>query len=216
MAPYSHGVHWGLLVAFGVAVTPLVVTPGASFSLVVSSSPRGMGHVLRAITGTAGGILTHAVLAGVGLSALVMRSAQAYRAVQLLGAVYLVVLGIGLLRSSRRATWFAPTTPRWRLAHGRGPLVTGYVANVLNPKAAGVYLTLAPQFVSADSVGVTSLLALAAVHVVIMAGWLAVVGLALTLVVRRSATERVLRVVRRTGGALLVVLGLRSMPAPAA
>ena len=70
---------WFSLVGFLLALTPLVMTPGASFKLVsakgVSGDRRGAFQI---VLGTGLGILTHAVLAGLGLAALVMQSAQAY------------------------------------------------------------------------------------------------------------------------------------------
>lgn len=58
------------LLGYGLALLPIVLTPGASFTLVTSralrSDHRGARHIL---SGTALGILTHALLAGLGLAA---------------------------------------------------------------------------------------------------------------------------------------------------
>ena len=91
------------ILGFFLVVTPLVLTPGASFTLV---SARGVAGDRRGawatIGGTAGGIATHAVLAGVGLAAVVMRSAEVYLALRIVGAAYLVGLGLVLVWRSRR------------------------------------------------------------------------------------------------------------------
>ena len=69
---------WLAPVGFGLAVLPVCLTPGVSFTLVTE---RVLGTGVRAgvgvIAGTSFGLLTHALLAGVGLSALVMRSSEA-------------------------------------------------------------------------------------------------------------------------------------------
>ena len=64
-----------------------------------------------------------------------LRSAQIYHAIQLAGATYLIILGIAMLRSIKRKPTKTPR--RFDLARGRGPLLTAYISNVVNPKAAG-------------------------------------------------------------------------------
>ena len=91
------------LLGFCLAVIPITVTPGASFSLV---SARGLaGDHLGAwatILGTGLGIFTHGLLAGLGLAVVVMQSAQLYAAIRLIGAGYLIGLGLMFLWNARR------------------------------------------------------------------------------------------------------------------
>lgn len=88
-------VTWWSVFGFALAVLPICLTPGVSFTLVTQRViDRGVRSGFLVITGTAGGILCHAVLAGAGLSALVMRSSEAFTAVKLAGAVYLIGLGL--------------------------------------------------------------------------------------------------------------------------
>ena len=200
--------HPALVLGFALAVLPLALTPGASFTLTLSYAPQGPRAVGSVIAGTALGTFTHATLAAVGLAAVVMRSAQIYRAIQLAGAIYLIVLGISMLRSVNRKRTKTPA--RFDLARGRGPLITAYISNVLNPKAAGIYLTLAPQFIPAHSMDLTAMTTLAATHVAVMALWLSCVGFALSAVTRRIKIERVLRGIRQAGGVVLIALGIRT------
>lgn len=83
----------------------------------------------------------------------------------------------------------------------------------MNPKAAAVYLTLAPQFLAADQVGVATMLQLAAVHVVIMSVWLLAWGSGLAVVLRRIRIDSFRAWVNRAGGAVLVYLGVRAATA---
>lgn len=62
------------------------------------------------------------MLAAIGLSAIVIKSAEICRAVQIAGAMYLILLGITMLRSATRKR--AKSSTCFDLAHGRGPLVT--------------------------------------------------------------------------------------------
>lgn len=194
------------LVGFLLAVLPLVVTPGASFALASRATVRGdLRGLAQVITGTGLGIVTHAFLAGMGLSALVMASAQAFAVVRTVGALYLLALGIsmiaGVVRGGPR-----PTKPaRRRLGVG-----AAYLANVLNPKAAGVYLTLAPQFLTWQTANQAGMVALDLVHVFAMAVWLIVWGSVLAR--QAPATGRRLALAAGVGGGgLLVVTGVRTL-----
>ena len=78
------------------------------------------------------------------------------------------------------------------------------------PKAAAVYLTLAPQFLTAREVGLPSMLALATVHVLIMVVWLGVWSVALSGARRLTQFPGFRTWVNRAGGAVLVALGVRT------
>lgn len=221
-------VRWAAVVGFALAVLPICLTPGTSFTLVtgrVLAKGRRSGVLVAA--GTACGILCHATLAGIGLAALVMRSSEAFLVVKLVGAGYLVVLGLTTLVKARRAAKLpeaaevsqaggttaevAPVGGGRRLPWvGRSDFVQGLVGNVLNPKAAAVYLTLAPQFVGAGAGVLGQMLVLAAAHVVVAVGWLlcwtVLVGAARGVV--RSRWFR--SAVGYVTGVVLVALGVRT------
>ncbi len=203
---YSHQV-----IGFVAAVTPLVLIPGTSFVLVsrnVIAGSRRDGA--RVALGTVCGLLVHAAFAAVGLSALAMASAKAMTVVKLLGAVYLVWLGVSTWRSAKaeapptgHRVWHAP----WG---GLGGFGQGLWSNVLNPKAASVYLTLVPQFLSAQDPVAPQIAVLAAAHVAVVLTWL----LALASIVATARTTfrapRFRSLLARVSGAVLIALGLRT------
>ncbi|WP_406108831.1 LysE family translocator [Micromonospora globbae] len=218
-------VHGVALLGFLVAVAPITTTPGASLTLVVSRvAAGGRRQGWWVILGTVTGLYVHAILAALGLAALVLASSRAFWTVKLLGAAYLVGLGLWLLWSAaRRPGRGRPGDPRdvtasrverrrlprlpWR---GHHPYLQGLLGNVLNPKAAAVYLTLAPQFLTPDRPVLAPMLLLAtghaALHTVWLAGWTVLSGAAATLL--RTAAVR--RLLDRLTGAVLVGLGVRS------
>lgn len=211
----------GIAVAgFLVALAPITVTPGTSLTLVVSRvAAGGRRQGWWVILGTVTGIYVHATLAAVGLAALVLRSSQAFWIVKLLGAGYLVGLGLWLLWSATRrrhptdsTTLDEPATRRPRRLPWRGhhPYAQGLLGNVLNPKAAAVYLTLAPQFLDSHRSVLIPMLVLASAHAALhtcwLAGWTVVSGAA----ARLLRTLRVRRALDRLTGALLVGLGIRA------
>ena len=204
-------VEYAALMGFAMAVIPLVLTPGASFTLV---SARGMLGDRRgawaSIVGTGVGILTHAALAGAGLAAVVMHSAELYRYLRLAGAAYLIGLGLWLWLRSRSSD--GPSSmgdapvPRSMWVDGR----RAFVANVLNVKAAAVYLTLAPQFLGLADARVGAMLQLGLVHVAVMVLWLGLWATGLTAWSARFDRRAWARWINKTGGAVLVILGIRS------
>ncbi|MER6094091.1 LysE family translocator [Streptomyces bluensis] len=203
--------QWHQVLGFVAAVTPLTLIPGTSFTLVTQQVVAGSrSDGVRATFGSACGLLAHAMFAAVGLSALVMSSARALTVVKLLGGIYLVWLGVTTWCSTRRRV--EPTAARpWRLPWARlGGFGQGLWSNVLNPKAASVYLTLVPQFLTSSRPIAPQIATLAAAHVVVVLVWLlfwtSVVAAARTAI----DTPRFRCGMSRLAGAVLIALGIRT------
>ena len=196
-----------VLVAFALAVLPLSLTPGASSALVMTRVlAGGAGEGRKVAVGTATGLYVHATTAAAGLAAVVMASSTAFTALKIAGAVYLICLGLSALTERRR-----PTTRRRLPWSDHGSFVQALLGNVLNPKAAGVYLTLLPQFVDPDRPVVPQIYALATVHVVVALLYLtllsqvvAVAGVVLSRPAWRTWCQR-------ATGAVLVFFGVRTV-----
>ena len=131
--------------AFIVAAIVLAVTPGPGMAYVIArTAAGGRQEGLASCLGTALGGLLHVVAAALGLSLLLAQSAAAFNVVKLLGAVYLVYLGIRLLL--QRQPSFA--TRAVAAAGVRRALVEGIVVEALNVKTALFFLAFLPQFAS--------------------------------------------------------------------
>jgi threonine/homoserine/homoserine lactone efflux protein len=207
-------VQWHLVLGFVAAVTPLTLIPGTSFTLVTQQVIAGSwSDGVRAALGSACGLLVHATLAAVGLSALVMSSARALTVVKLVGGIYLIWLGVTTWRLVRRGAELT-THRRWRLPwaqlEGFGQ---GVWSNVLNPKAASVYLTLTPQFLTSSHPIAPQMATLAVAHVAVVLVWLlfwtSVVAVARTAI----DTPRFRRGMSRLAGVVLVAFGVRTLTA---
>jgi threonine/homoserine/homoserine lactone efflux protein len=129
---------------FGLAALGLLVVPGPAVLYIVTRSiHQGRAAGLVSVLGVATGSLVHVAAAALGLSALLMSSAVAFEAVKLLGAAYLIWLGIRTLRGHGEE----------ELPEGGEPAklsrayAQGVVVNVLNPKTALFFLAFLPQFV---------------------------------------------------------------------
>ncbi|GAA2579946.1 LysE family translocator [Dactylosporangium fulvum] len=188
------------------AILPLIAMPGASLTLLTQRVARdGARHALPVILGTVTGLYVHATLAAIGLSALVMRSSEVFTAVRLLGAAYLIGLGIVTWRTKPTAT--AADEPR----QARRPAyLQALLGNVLNPKAAAIFLTLVPQFLDPAAAVFPQILVLAtaqaALITVWLLGWAALISRARQSL--RHATSGT--ILQRIAGAVLVALGIRT------
>jgi threonine/homoserine/homoserine lactone efflux protein len=187
--------------AFAAAIVPIMLTPGVSVTLATQRTLRdGPAAGLRVVAGTACGLTVHATAATVGLAALVTQSATAFTVLKLAGAVYLVVLGFTLLRGGRDGD--AARRLPWT---GHGAFVQALLGNVLNPRAASVYLTLVPQFIGPHDDVLLATALLAGVHIAMQTAYL----VACTLAVAR--TRRAIgRRVEKLAGGVLVGLGVRT------
>ena len=136
------------LAVFVVAALALLVVPGPAVLYIVARSiHEGRRAGLASVLGIHVGTLVHIGAATAGLSALIMSSAVAFTAVKIVGAVYLVGLGLWTL-FSRRAE------PEVALGGERGlrrAFAQGIVVNVFNPKTALFFLAFLPQFVDANA-----------------------------------------------------------------
>jgi threonine/homoserine/homoserine lactone efflux protein len=132
------------IVLFLLAGTALAIVPGPAVAYIVTQSiDQGRRAGLVSALGVATGGLVHVAAATVGLSALIASSAEAFTVVKLVGAAYLIVVGIRRILSGD-----AEETERQVL---RAPLRRvyrqGVIVNVLNPKTALFFLAFLPQFV---------------------------------------------------------------------
>lgn len=195
------------VLGFLLAVAPLVATPGASLTLLVQRvASDGRRAWLPIAAGTVTGLFVHASLAALGLSALVMRSSEGFALVRWTGAAYLAVLGLLSLRAKDATT--TATTPLPQPPTVRTPrpgYLQALLGNVLNPKAASIYLTVAPQFVTPRHPVAPQILELAAAQSVLVALWLL-----LWATVLHGFTARVGAWYRRLTGAVLLALALRT------
>jgi threonine/homoserine/homoserine lactone efflux protein len=132
---------WVLFIA---ASLVLIVTPGQDMMLVMSRSiAQGATAGIIAAAGVSVGLVGHTVLATLGLGAILRTSEWLFLALKLVGAVYLVYLGVQLLRTQRHEPAVSGGAPRSL----RRLFFDGAFSNVSNPKIAVFYFAFLPQFV---------------------------------------------------------------------
>ena len=200
------------LTVFFAAAFLLAVTPGPGiFYVAARSLAGGRAEGIASSLGTGLGGMAHVLAGSVGVSAIVLTSAELFTVLKLLGAAYLAWIGVRTILAARKdavamAFGRAGTPPiGTRRAFREGVLV-----EALNPKTAAFFLAFIPQFVDPAAgevawqfvvLGVVSvaLNTLADVAVASVAGGM-----------RAGSTDRssLVRRLREASGAAMIALGL--------
>ena len=187
----------------------LLLVPGPAV-LYITSRSIGLGRVAGLVSamGIAVGTLFHVAAATLGLSALLVSSASAFRAVKYAGAAYLIYLGVRTLRGSETATLDSSGERLGlRRVFGQGVLV-----NLLNPKTALFFLAFLPQFVDPARGHATLQIFELGVLFALM-GWVSDsiwATIAGTFGARLRGNMRLRRAQRKVSGGALIALGVAS------
>lgn len=212
--------QWLLFVAAGLLLN---LTPGPDvFFIIAHAARRGARAGVVAALGISAGCCVHVAAAAVGVSALVAASATAFGVLKLVGALYLVVIGVRMLRAAVRGE---RTAPEAGAVAAEVDLATvfrrGFLTNVLNPKVALFFLAFVPQFIAPGSAHASAMfLALGLLFTfnstLVNSGW----ALAAAWAARRAgALQRGMRWLDGVAGTLFIGFGVRlalsDMPAAA-
>ena len=128
---------------FLAAASIIALSPGPGILYVAARTiAGGRGEGLASSLGTAIGGLVHVLAGAVGVSALVMASAEAFTLLKLAGALYLIWLGVKTMREAR--TVLPSDAPS---VGNRRAFRDGILVEALNPKTAAFFLAFLPQFV---------------------------------------------------------------------
>jgi len=136
------------ILQFAVATFIIAITPGPDMTLFVGRAlSEGRAAGFACMTGAMTGILVHTSMVALGLSALIVASPEAFFALKLFGAGYLLWLAWQAIRHG------SAFSPEKQAGKGRSlwqNWATGLGINLLNPKIILFFMTFLPQFVSAS------------------------------------------------------------------
>jgi threonine/homoserine/homoserine lactone efflux protein len=132
------------LLAFVIASLVVLLIPGPGVLYIVARSvSQGQTAGFVSVLGLSAGALVHVAAATVGLSAILLASAAAFSIIKILGAGYLIYLGVRVICERKSVTDTGAPAHR-RLSR---LFADGVVISVLNPKIAVFFLAFLPQFV---------------------------------------------------------------------
>jgi homoserine/homoserine lactone efflux protein len=189
--------------------TVVALSPGPAVLFAMSQAAR---HGMRgAAAGTAGILLGHVVcfsFVAFGLAALLARVSGAMTVIRIVGALYLVYLGVRMLMSKPQGTAHlnaaAPKPP----AHA-GIVLQGMLVQLTNPKNLLFVLALLPQFISADRPLLPQLAIMLTVTVVIDGAVLLAYAHLASRGARALKGSRLVAWLERGFGAALIFFGIR-------
>jgi threonine/homoserine/homoserine lactone efflux protein len=135
------------VLGFGVAALILIAIPGPSVVFTIGRAlAYGRGVALATVVGNSFGLLVIVAFVALGLGVVVQESIEVYTVLKLLGAAYLVWLGVQAIRHRRdfRVDAVQPIGPRVSATRA---MRQGFVVGVTNPKAFMILGAVLPQFV---------------------------------------------------------------------
>lgn len=189
------------LIAFAPVAALLSLAPGPATALVVRNAARaGRRDALLTTLGNSLGVLAWGCFAALGIAAIVAASAQVFTVMKLMGAAFLIYLGVQSLRGRGEL----PQTPLSRSA-----LRDGLVTSVANPKLAAFFVALFPQFVPRGAPVLPSALLMAGTIVAVDLVWYSLLAYLVARARRAFVEGPWLRRFERLTGAVLVGLGVR-------
>jgi threonine/homoserine/homoserine lactone efflux protein len=200
------------LPAFLLTIYVLILIPGPSVLFVVSRGVAlGRRAALATVAGNAGGLVFQGTLVTIGVGSIVASSDAVFTTLKLIGAAYLVFLGVRNIRERKAlAEVFAPAAAA-AAPKPLGRIVReGFFVGATNPKGVLIFTAVLPQFIDRsqghDTLQLATLGAICVVIALLSDGtWAIASGTARQWLGRSS---RRLETMTGVGGAMLVALGM--------
>ena len=193
---------------FCLSAIVLSVTPGPdTFYILGRTISQGTHSGIASVLGISSGVLIHTIAAAVGLSTILATSALVFKIIKLIGATYLIYLGITLILSSKETHALnknnLSSNSLWKIYR------QGVITNVLNPKVALFFLSFLPQFIDPDHGSVTSFISLGITYVFICTMWYLIVAVFSSALAKTFQKNTVwIRSINKISGCIFIGLGL--------
>ncbi len=202
-----------LLSTYLVAITLLTITPGVDTMLIIRNSARG-GWKDGAVSsfGICSGLIIHAGVSALGISVILMQTAWAFSALKLIGACYLIWLGISNWKSVLQKKQLIVKDNLSTGINGFNCMRSfkeGFLSNVLNPKAVIFYMAFLPQFINPSKSALTQSLILAGIHFIIAMLWQCFLALSINKLKNWLQQPKVNRVFGGLTGSVMILLGFK-------
>ncbi|MDD2324878.1 MAG: LysE family translocator [Alphaproteobacteria bacterium] len=200
---------FALMAVFSLAV----ISPGPDFVLAVRNSivySRRIG-IMTAI-GFGFGIIVHVTYTLLGMAAVIASSIFLFAAIKYAGAAYLIYLGWQALRS--RGAGQVAVEQALSAGGARASITSwqavrsGFLTNILNPKATLFFLAIFSQIIRVDTPPVWQV-GYGLTCAFMVTGWFSIVSVVLTQGRVRSLFLRATKWIDRTCGALMIALGIK-------
>jgi threonine/homoserine/homoserine lactone efflux protein len=197
------------LLSFLAVSAVVIVAPGPDMALVGRNALLGGRRVaVSTAAGVVLGLTVWSLAASVGVAALLRKSEPAFVTLKIVGAVYLVLLGLQALRLAWSGRSDDTATIGASRHQPRRALRQGFLSNLANPKIAVFFTTFLPQFAPVDA-SVATLLSLGVVFCLMTLVWLVGYGAFVAKAGDVLRRPRIRRWMEGLSGAVLIAFGVR-------
>lgn len=181
------------IITFISVATLLVISPGPNGFLIAKTVPlSGKKAGFANVGGFVAAFYVHGTLSIFGISILLVQSAVAFTVFKLLGAAYLIWIGIKAIRNAinqKAITSIDLPKETQKSISIHNAFLEGFITNTLNPKVSMFYLAAFPQFISLED-NAFSAYALVSAHSLVNLIWFSIMVLALSRVKRTANSSK--------------------------
>lgn len=199
------------LLSFTFIASLLVMSPGPNGVLIAKTVPTsGKAAGFANVAGFVAAFYVHGALSILGISLILVQSAQAFFVVKMLGAAYLCWIGFKALRDAWRGH-SAPQEiePAKRQRTLLKAFLEGFLTNALNPKVSMFYLAAFPQFISQTQGAVGASFLLVFVHSMINLVWFAAMVLLFSKLASAARNDTFQRWLKGVTGIVFIGFGVK-------
>lgn len=199
------------VLSFILVASLLVMSPGPNGILIAKTVPTsGKSAGFANVAGFVAAFYAHGTLAILGISLILVQSAQAFFIVKMLGAFYLCWIGIKALRDAWQGMGatknIAPAQNKRTLMRAFGE---GFLTNALNPKVSMFYLAAFPQFMTIGDNATQSAFLLVFIHSMINLIWFSVMVILFAQLSKAARSQTFQRWLKGITGVVFIGFGLR-------
>ncbi|WP_029064168.1 LysE family translocator [Labrenzia sp. DG1229] len=199
------------ILSFAVVAGLLVLSPGPNGVLIAKTVPTsGRLAAVSNIGGFVAAFFLHGTLSVLGISMILVHSADAFFVVKMIGAAYLIWIGLKALRDAFSGKVLAPSSRparhRRTLARAFGE---GFLTNALNPKVSMFYLAAFPQFIPVGDGAMSAAFTLVGIHALINVAWFGAMVMLLARMSKAAGSPSFQRWLKGVTGLVFMAFGLK-------
>jgi len=198
------------IISFITVATLLVISPGPNGVLIAKTVPlSGRSAGFANISGFVAAFYVHGSLSILGISVLLVQSAEAFFIFKMAGAAYLCWVGVKSLWSAWQNQQVISDMPQTiKVSTKKKAFLEGFLTNALNPKVSMFYLAAFPQFIPIGS-EISMAYVLVSLHVVINIAWFAAMIFLLSRLTSLSASASFSRWLKSITGIVFIGFGAK-------
>jgi threonine/homoserine/homoserine lactone efflux protein len=198
------------LLGFTLLAGLLTMLPGIDTAQVLRSIALGGKKAGYAtVFGIMGGVWLWGVTAALGVSAILLASKVAYTIVKIVGALYLIYLGVKMIIESRHITEQSMAAKKAEHRSATKLMARAFVITVTNPKNGAFYVAILPTFLPHGMPAGLGGLLLASIHNALVLLWFTLLIFGASFAKKSLQKPQVQKYIERVSGVALIGFGVR-------